>query len=159
GNFHFSKRHGVVSHYDRFLRGEWRVVNNGFHERICASRPTNLWNRSEVRVLLAQDMAPLQIHRLGLVKAAVIDRELAVAVVGINLDETFAEPNVAPRVILLCLDGSWNDWVDSDNRCDQKGATCLEQLRGGTIKRAVFVDNVSKRQHGRERRQPVELEF
>ena len=46
-------------------------------------------------------------------KATVIHRELSVTRLGINIDEAFAEADIAPAVIVLCLDGSSYDRINS----------------------------------------------
>ena len=102
---------------------------------------------------------PLSFHRLGVVKPAVIDRESAVAVVGINLHETLAEPNVAPGVILLSLDWRRNDWIDRRRpmRSRQPGlprAIRASRRRAGYVRRSHAVTSVR-----RETRKPIELEF
>jgi hypothetical protein len=52
-------------------------------------------------------------------KATEIDGKLSGGRLGINLDESLAKADVAPGIILLSLDGRWNNRVDSDNRCDE----------------------------------------
>ena len=51
----------------------------------------------------------------GVVQAAVVYGKPAAAVLGIDFDETFAETDIAPAVILLCLHGGRNNWIDSDH--------------------------------------------
>src|SRR5262245_34909014 len=48
----------------------------------------------------------------GLVKTAVIYGELASSRLGIDIDEAFAEANIPPAVIVLCLDGSSNNRIN-----------------------------------------------
>ncbi len=59
-------------------------------------------------------------HLFGVVKAAVIHGEPAAAMLGVDFDKAVAELNIAPRVILLRLNGGRNDWIDSDYRDNEK---------------------------------------
>src|SRR5206468_5410609 len=53
--------------------------------------------------------------RLGFVKTAVIDCELAVTRLAVDFDETMTEQNFAPGVILLCLHGRGNHRIDAND--------------------------------------------
>ena len=70
-------------------------------------------------ILLLLNKAPHRLrgenllHSFGLVKATVIHRELALSSLSVDFDEPFAEPDVAPAVILLCLDGSSYHRIDA----------------------------------------------
>ena len=62
-----------------------------------------------------RERLPRKRHRFGVVEAAVIDGELAVAVRGVDLDEALAKLDLSPKVILLSLHSGGNDWIDADN--------------------------------------------
>jgi len=86
------------------------VLHNGNHrEAIDRAAPVNF-----DRTALNRDQLQ-RLDRLGVVDAAVIDRQSAITVIGINLNEAFPEPNVAPAVILLGLDGRGNDRINANN--------------------------------------------
>ena len=55
--------------------------------------------------------------------AAVIDGQFAVAVLAVDLDEAVAESEIAPGIVLLCLDGGGDNRIDSDNRYKKQSAT------------------------------------
>ncbi len=69
------------------------------HVPICADGP-----RAAAKPRLEADRRDkVYEHRLGVVKTPVIDGEPSAAMLGINFDETLAELNIAPGVILLRL--------------------------------------------------------
>lgn len=55
------------------------------------------------------------LRSFGIVKTAVIYRKPAAAMLAIDFDKAFAEANIAPGVILLCLHGRCNDRIDADH--------------------------------------------
>ena len=83
-------------------------------------------------------------HRFGVVQTTVVDGEPAAAVLGINFDETFAESNIAPSVILLRLYGGRNDWIDSDHRDNKEDPAGFERLGSCTKQRTRFIDRMSQ---------------
>src|SRR5439155_24380541 len=87
---------------------------------------------------------PLLIYRLGLVKSAVIDSESAAALLGINFDESMAESDVAPNVVLLCLNGSSDNRVDSDNGHKKQCAAGFERFSCCAEERTLVVDPMSQ---------------
>src|SRR2546428_11484996 len=96
--------------------------------------------------------SPLLTCRLGLVKPAVIDSESAAAVLGINFDESMAESDVAPNVVLLCLNRSSDNRVDSDNGHKKQRATGLERFSCCAEERTLLVDSMPQRYRRRKAR-------
>src|SRR6266446_4534144 len=92
--------------------------------------------------LITAVTANCKLHLLSLVKAAVIHRQPAAAILGIHLDETFAETHVAPAVILLRLNCGGNDWVDSNHRDNQEDPAGFERFGSCTKERTRFIDGV-----------------
>ena len=54
-------------------------------------------------------------HWFSVVKPAVIDRQSAAAVLGIDFDKAVAELNIAPGVVLLRLNRRCEDGIDSND--------------------------------------------
>jgi len=50
----------------------------------------------------------------GFMNSAVVYRESAAAVLGVDFDEAFAESNIAPGVVFLRLDSGRDNRIDSD---------------------------------------------
>src|SRR5215468_7048526 len=67
------------------------------------------------RRLIIPVISSAKLHLLSIVKAAVVHREPATSMLGIDLGETFAETDIAPAVILLSLNRGGNDRIDSDH--------------------------------------------
>jgi hypothetical protein len=54
-------------------------------------------------------------HRFGVMKSTVIHGEPTAAMLGVDFDKAVAELNIAPRVILLCLNRRCEDRIDSND--------------------------------------------
>lgn len=54
-------------------------------------------------------------RRFGVMEATIIDGKPAAAVLSVDFDETFAETDIAPAIILLRLHCGRNNRIDSDN--------------------------------------------
>jgi len=93
------------------------------------------------------------------VKPTVIDGESAAAVLCINFDETFAETDIAPAVILLCLHGRCDDGIDSHDRYNKERTAGFERFDRLVEKRTLVVDCVPQSQCRGENRQPIEMQF
>ena len=92
-------------------------------------------------------------------KAAVIHGEPAAAVLGIDFDKAVAELNIAPGVILLCLNRRRDDGIDSNDRYDEQRAAGFERFNSRAEKRTLLVDHVPQSQRRGKNRQPIEMEF
>ena len=79
------------------------------------------------------------LHSFGLVKAAVIHRELALSRLSVDFDEPFAEPDVAPAVILLCLDRSSYNRINARHRNREQRATGFEAIRASRRTSGLFL--------------------
>jgi hypothetical protein len=60
------------------------------------------------------------------VKPAVIDSQLPIAGLSIDLNETMAEKDIAPSVILLCLHGRGNNGIGANDGSDEQSALRFE---------------------------------
>src|SRR5947208_17066103 len=70
-----------------------------------------------------------------------------------------AELNVAPTVILLCLNGRCDHRIDSNDRYDEQRTACAERFNSGAEKRTLLIDRVPQRQRRAQNRQPIELKL
>ena len=73
-------------------------------------------------------------------KSPVIDRESAPTVLGVDFDEAFAESYVAPSIVLLRLNSSSYNRIDSDNRHKKEDPAGLKRFRSRPEERTLFVD-------------------
>ena len=99
-----SRRVLAILHGDRFSADCRRVP-------VCAHDPS----AARIELEASESLRDL-LRRFGVVKAAVIHRQSAAAVLGIDFDKAVAESNIAPSVILLCLNRRCNHRIDSNNR-------------------------------------------
>ena len=77
-------------------------------------------------------------------QTAVVHGQATLAQLGIDFDEAFAEAYVAPGVILLCLHGGRNDWIDSDHRDNKEDPAGFERLGSCAKQRTRFIDRMSQ---------------
>ena len=84
----------------------------GFRSRLSTANDLVACGDGEIRTL---DL----LRRLSLVKPAVVYRESALAMVGIDFDKSIAELNIAPGIVLLRLHRCCDHRVDSNYRYDE----------------------------------------
>jgi len=71
---------------------------------------------------------------------AIIDRKPATSMISINFDESFAELDVTPGIILLRLDSGSDNRIDSNNRYKKEDAAGLERFRSYAEERTFLID-------------------
>ena len=92
-------------------------------------------------------------------KSTKIDCKPPIRWLGINFNEAFTEPDVAPGVISLRLHRGGNDGVDSNDGGNKCGATFCQRFCSLAVKGALLIDGVAKGKRGGKRNQPVEVQF
>src|SRR6266542_5803574 len=98
-------------------------------------------------------------HWFSVVKPAVIDRQSAAAMLGVDFDKAMAELNIAPGVILLCLNRRGDHRIDSNDRYQKQRTPGLERFNSGAEKRTLLVNGVPQSQRRGKDRQPIKLKF